>query len=396
MQNASTWRVQWLGAMNEVDREAWDRLALPLASPLMEWRWLHLLEASGSISPALGWQPRHLTLWDGRRLVAAAPLYIKTHSEGEFVFDHWWAQVAESQGIDYYPKLVGMSPATPSVGYRFLVADDVDAAEAVGRLFAAIDAYCREARLSGCHLNFVDRSWFARWPQDGFIGWRHQSYLWRNRDFHAFDDYLKRFNASQRRNIRRECRSMSAQGIEIRPLYGDAISPAMAETMYRFYLNTNARYGPWAARFLNRDFFDRVFRDYRRRLLLMAAYRDGASEPVALSMLLVKDRHLIGRYWGGVGDYKDLHFNMCFYAPIRWAIAHGIRTFDPGAGSPHKIYRGFRAVANTSLHRFYHPRMAMIFRALIDEVNAAEQANIEALNRHLPFAKTNAASGDGP
>lgn len=387
MNNGSPWTIRWLDAVDEVDRRQWDRLALALPTPLLEWRWLHHLEASGSISPATGWQPCHLTLWDRRELVAAAPLYIKSHSDGEFIFDHGWARLASEYGIDYYPKMVGMSPATPAVGYRFLMAQGIDSKRLVDEMFSAIDRRCRERRLSCCHLNFVDPDGFDRRPQDGFSTWRHQSYIWRNRNFDSFDDYLEVFKSSQRRNIRRERRRMADNGIRIEALAGDDIPPDLAGTMYRYYLMTNARYGPWAARYLNGDFFRRIFQDLRHRLLIVAAYRDSTALPLALSMLLVKDRHLIGRYWGCAAPVKDLHFNMCFYAPIQWAIDNGIRTFDPGAGSPHKIQRGFEAVSNTSLHRFYDLRLKALFEHLIGEVNQMAQSQIEALNGQLPFAR---------
>jgi predicted N-acyltransferase len=387
MEKTNIHRIRWHESIEEIDREQWDALAVPMQTPLLEWRWLHHLEASGCISPDHGWRPCHLTMWQGQKLIAAAPLYVKPHSDGEFIFDHWWARLARDYGVDYYPKMVGMSPATPAVGYRFLMADDMDQPATMAAMLAAIDDTCRQRRIASCHLNFVDKQWFDKWSANGFTGWRHQSFLWRNPGYESFEDYLQTFKSSQRRNIRRERRRMDTYGIDIRAHRDDEITPDMAETMYRFYLNTNDRYGVWAARYLNGDFFRRIFKTYRHRLLIIAAYKGPSSRPMALSMLLVKGGHLIGRYWGCDHPVKDLHFNMCFYAPIQWAIENGIQTFDPGAGSGHKLYRGFKAVANTSLHRFYDLRLELLFKHLIDEVNRVEKSNIEALNRQLPFAK---------
>ena len=383
------WTARWLKGIEEVDQGQWDRLARPLATSLLEWQWLHDLEASGSIAPRFGWQPCHLTLWEGGSLVAAAPLYIKTHSEGEFVFDHWWAQLAREYGIAYYPKLVGMSPVTPAVGYRILTGDGLDTATVMKAMVPVIDQLCTRLRIASCHFNFIDVPWFGRQATDRFTAWRHQSFLWRNPGHATFEDYLLRFKSGQRRNIRRERAQMEKMGIRIQALTGDAIAPDLAPVMYQYYLRTNAQYGPWAARYLNADFFQRIFRTYRHRLLVIAAYGPSDRQhPMALSMLLVKNRHLIGRYWGSAETIRDLHFNMCFYAPIQWAIENGIRTFDPGAGSVHKIYRGFEAVSNTSLHRFYDPRLKLLFDTLINEVNRMESDNITALNRKLPFAAT--------
>ncbi len=395
MSASAKWTVRWHESIAEIDRGQWDELAVPLATPLMEWSWLHHLEASGSISPRYGWQPCHLTFWDRGKLIGAAPLYIKTHSDGEFIFDHWLAQLAEEFGVRYYPKMIGMSPATPSVGYRFLMAEGLDQIDLMQRMLTAIDGCCHREGLSCCHLNFVDAPWFAKCASRDFISWQHQSYLWKNQGFTSFEDYICTFKSSQRHNIRRERRSMERQHITIRTFSGDAIAPDMAALMYRYYLNTNERYGPWAARFLGGDFFKRIFRDYRHRLLIIAAYQGASSSPLALSMLLVKDRHLIGRYWGCEAPVKDLHFNMCFYAPIEWAIENHIQTFDPGAGSPHKIYRGFTAVANTSLHRLYDPRLQAIFDHLIDQMNAMAESGIDSLNRHLPLGNESGRRASG-
>jgi predicted N-acyltransferase len=388
MNKQNIWTVRWLKTIDEVAREQWDRLAQPLATPLLEWQWLHELEASGSIAPQHGWHPCHLTFWDGQTLVAAAPLYVKTHSEGEFVFDHWWAQLAKDYGISYYPKLVGMSPVTPAIGYRILTAEGIDNGSVVKAMVSAIDGLCTNLKIACCHFNFIDAPWFEKYSANSFTAWHHQSYLWRNTGYATFEDYLAIFRSTQRRNIRREMKQMEKAGIQIKALTGDAIPSELAAVMYQYYLRTNAQYGPWAARYLNAEFFERIFRSFRHRLLVMAAYRPcDKRQPVALSMLLHKNHHLIGRYWGGAEHIKDLHFNMCFYAPIQWAIENGIQTFDPGAGSAHKIYRGFEAVSNTSLHRFYDPRLKLLFEHLIGNVNQMEEANIAALNRKLPFAQ---------
>jgi uncharacterized protein len=379
-------KIRWHRAMTDVDRHAWDRLAEALETPLLEWQWLHEMEASGSIGPAAGWRPCHLTVWKAGRLVGAAPLYIKDYSDGEFVYDHWWARWAKEAGIRYYPKLVGMSPATPAVGYRFLL-DPGPGSDAVqNAMFAAIDDRCLQKGLSGSHLLFVDPDWMSSLDGVRYVPWQHQSFTWRNEGYATFEDYLRPFKSSQRRNIRREREQMRKMQITLRPLVGEQIDPESAGLMYNYYLNTNAQFGPWAARFFNEDFFKGLFRSYRHRLLLFAAYHPSRPEPLALSLLLHKGGQLIGRYWGSAGFVKDLHFNLCFYAPIEWAIENRIRMFDPGAGSPHKLYRGFQAVPNTSLHRFYEPRLRLLFDRFIGGINQIEEANIEALNEKLPYA----------
>ncbi len=386
-----TYQVRWHLQMEEIDREAWDAMALALDTPLMEWAWLRLMEASGSITAENGWQPCHLTVWEEDRMVGAAPLYIKGHSAGEFVFDYAWADVAQRLGIRYYPKLVGMSPVTPAVGYRFLTAEGVDEKWMTRLMLAEIDRFCRENRLSGASFLFVDPKWMTSARQEGLFAWRHGSFLWENPGFSSFDEYLARFNSNQRKNIRKEIASLDRQGIRMETFAGKRIPDAFFTRMYRFYERTNDRYGIWGCKYLTRKFFTDLAEHYRHRLLFAAAFENGGgAEPVGLSMLLVKGGRLYGRYWGCERRIDNLHFNACYYAPIAWAIENRIRFFDPGAGSAHKVRRGFRAVANHSLHRFYDPTLARLMETHIGRINEAEQEQIDELNRSLPFARRDA------
>jgi predicted N-acyltransferase len=383
-----TYRLRWYLRMADIDPNAWDALAKPLDTPLLEWAWLHLMEDSGSITAENGWQPCHLTVWDGPKLAAAAPLYIKGHSAGEFVFDHAWADVAQRLGIAYYPKLVGMSPVTPAVGYRFLAAEGIDEAHVTRLMMAEIDRFCSQNALSGVSFLFVDPDWLPLIRRQGMVPWRHGSFLWENENFSSFDDYLQRFNANQRKNVRKEVAAMQRQGIRMETVSGDRIPDSYFTRMYRFYERTNDQYGIWGCKYLTRRFFIQLADSYRHRLLFAAAYAEGnGPEPVGLSMLLAKRGRIYGRYWGCERQVNFLHFNACYYTPIAWAIDNGIRYFDPGAGSAHKIRRGFRAVANHSLHRFYDPNLTRLLHTHIERINEAEQEQIDALNRTLPFAQ---------
>lgn len=387
---SATLTVHWFASMAQIDRAQWDRLAADLDTPLLEWDWLHQLEASGSIAPNYGWTPAHLTLWRGERLVAAAPHYIKTRSEGEFVFDHAWAQVAARLGEPFYPKLVGMSPVTPAVGYRFLVGPGEDTSAVVGRMLHAITAFCQEQGLASTGLHFVDPAFEDLLRPHGYLPWRHQSYLWENPGYIDFDDYLAGFRTNARRNIRRERRRMADGGLALATFQGAAIPEDFIPLMYALYGQTNAQFGPWGCHFLNQAFFEGIYHTCRERLLFVAAHETALQQasPAALAMLLTKGGTLIGRYWGARHYHRDLHFNLCYYTPMEWAIANGIRCFDPGAGSPHKIRRGFRAVAHHSWHRHLHPKLALVFARHIHEINAAEQATIDDLNAGLPFHRT--------
>jgi predicted N-acyltransferase len=373
--------------MAEIPREAWDALARPLATPFLEWEWLNNLETSGSATGKTGWQPTHLTLWRERELIAAAPLYIKSHSYGEFVFDHQWADLSHRLGIRYYPKLLGMTPFTPAEGYRFLIAPGEDEEEITAMMVTEIDRFCDRQRLSGCHFLFVDPEWRARMERFGFASWLHHSYIWNNPGFATFDDYLSVFNANQRKNIKRERKAVTNAGLIVKTLAGEEISHHLFPAIYRFYSSTCDKFY-WGSKYLTQRFFEDLYPNYRDRVVLVTAYRDESdTKPVGLSFCIRKEENLYGRYWGSFQEYDCLHFEACYYRPIEWAIGEGIRRFDPGAGGQHKKRRGFPATANHSLHRFYDPRMSRILRDYIGEINRMESEEIEAINGDLPFTK---------
>ncbi len=378
----------WIDSILDVDEAAWDALAGPLPTPILEWEWLRQLEISGSTVPATGWIPSHLTVWASDELVAAAPLYIRSHSAGEYVYDYAWADVARQLGVRYYPKLVGMSPATPAVGYRFLINPRLDEEETTSWILEEIERFCAKRKISNVGFNFVDPDWADLMGRHGFNRWKHQSYAWKNKSYRTFDDYLAVFNKNQRRNIKRERRSTEEEGVVLRAYHGDEIPDSFFPAMYRFYDLTNSQYGPWAARFLTREFFLGLAERFRHRLLFMAAFEQGREDkPIAMSFLLTKGEQLIGRFWGTTAHVNNLHFNTCYYGPIEWAIDHGIQIFDPGAGSPHKLRRGFEAVHNYSLHRFLDRDMQRVMDNYIDEINRMEQEQIDAMNNAVPFVE---------
>lgn len=375
----------WVRQIEEVPQAAWDALALPLATPFLEWNWLHNMERSGSAVANAGWQPCHLTLWRGKTLVGAAPMYLKGHSYGEFVFDHQWADLADRLGVNYYPKLLGMSPFTPAEGYRFLIAPDEDEAVITRAMVEAIDGFCVRNDISGCHFLYVDPAWRERMTALGFSQWLHHSYIWQNQGFQDFDDYLNIFNANQRRNIKRERKSVTTAGLRMEAIAGEAITHALCDRMYDYYADTCDKFGWWGSKYLTRKFFNLIHHNYRHRMVLFAAFGEDDHDPVGMSFCLTKGDRLYGRYWGSKAELNHLHFNACYYAPIEWGIANGIQIFDPGAGGRHKKRRGFPATPNHSLHRFYEPRLQTLLVRYIQEVNGLEQREMDAINADLPL-----------
>jgi len=384
----SSYRVVWLKSLAEVDQAQWDVLAEPLDTPFLEWEWLHQMEISKSTTAETGWRPQHLTVWSRDQLIAAAPLYLKQHSAGEFVFDHVWADVADRLNISYYPKLVGMSPFTPMAGYRFLTATGENEEVLTRYMVNEIEQFCRQYQISGCSFLFVDPQWRRLMIKCGFISWLHQSFTWQNAAYQSFDDYLAVFNSNQRHNIKRERRSIAKNGITLKIFEGDQIPPAYFSEIYPFYERTNDKFGPWGCKYLKKSFFKGLADRYRHRLVFVAAFeKANADSPLGLSLLVRKRDRLFGRYWGCSKEINYLHFNACYYRPIEWAIANGINRFDPGMGGYHKVRRGFTAVGNFSLHRFFDQRLEHIMDAHIEEINRLEQEQIDELNEELPFAR---------
>jgi uncharacterized protein len=378
------YRIDWTNCLADIPQSAWDALALPLQTPFLEWEWLTNLETSGSATAQTGWLPNHLTLWRGQTLIAAAPLYVKSHSYGEFVFDQEWADVAHRVGLNYYPKLLGMTPFTPAEGYRFLIAPGEDEAVLTDIMLQEIDRFCQNNRLSGCHFLFVDPQWRNRLETWGYTSWLHHSYIWQNNEFDTFDTYLGDFNANQRRNIKRERKAVESAGLTLKVFAGEEIPDSLFPLMHRFYSDTCDKF-MWGSKYLTRQFFQQLRSTYAHRVMFVAAYgEDTGPHPIGMSFCITKSDRLYGRYWGSDRDIDCLHFDACYYTPIEWAIARGIQRFDPGAGGRHKKRRGFPATPNYSLHRFYHPRFNQIFQHYIGDINAAEQEAIEQINAALP------------
>ena len=383
----SQYSLSWITQIAEIPQSDWDELAKPLDTPFLEWEWLNNIEVSGSATARTGWQPCHLTVWCDNKLIGAAPLYIKGHSYGEFVFDHQWANLSHRLGIEYYPKLLGMTPFTPAVGYRFLIAPGEDEAAITELMVAAIDNFCDRNRLSGCNFLFVDPDWRATMEQNGFHSWLHHGYIWSNQNFKSFDDYLKMFNSNQRKNIKRERKAVAKAGLYTKTYVGSSIPRHLYPEIYRFYSNTCDKFY-WGSKYLTRQFFEGLYPNYSDRVLLVVAYTERDDRhPVGMSFCLHKGENLYGRYWGCYEEYDCLHFETCYYKPIEWAIANGIKMYDPGAGGRHKKRRGFPATANHSLHRFYNRRMAKVLNNYMGEVNRMEREEITAINDNLPFNK---------
>ena len=327
--------VRWHQAIAEIAEAQWEALlptglagasppaAAVMATPFFRWSWLQHLEASGSIAPRQGWQPCHLGLWRGKTLVAVAPLYLKGHSYGEFVFDQSFAQLAAQMGLRYYPKLVGMSPLSPVEGYRFFVAAGEDEGALTAVMMAEIESFCRRNRILSCNFLYVDPQWRPLAEATGCALWLNQQSCWSTDGAVDFEGYLAGFNANQRRNIRRERKAVAAAGVQVTPLMGEEISPQLLMRMHDFYAQHCSRWGAWGSKYLSDTFFSNAPAELRRDLVLFSAHQGDPNRPLAMSMCVHSAEGLWGRYWGSEVELDHLHFEVCYYAPIEWAITQG-------------------------------------------------------------------------
>jgi len=368
-------KIELLDGVGEVPRAEWNAL-VGGQSPFLEWDWLASLEHAGAVGGDTGWFPKPLVARDEGRLVAACPLYVKGHSEGEFVFDWGWADAAERAGIRYYPKLLVGIPFTPVTGARLLVAAGEDRSAWIRRIGAALRDLCGQNELSGVHVNFTHEDETQPLVDDGYLLRIGIQYHWHNADFRTFDDYLDRFRSKRRNQIKRERRAIRESGVEIRALVGDAIDDDLFDPMFDFYRSTvqNHYYG---RQYLNRAFFDLLRERFKQRLCFVVAEQDG--EPIGGTLNVVKNDVLYGRYWGATHPVRHLHFNVCYYAAIEYCIQAGVQRFEPGAGGDYKFLRGFDARPTYSLHYLREPRLAQAIARFLE----AERAEAHEVIDHL-------------
>ena len=313
----------------------WDALT---SDPLTSHAFLSLLETSGSVGAGTGWSPTPILIEKANQLTAAASAYLKSHSQGEYIFDHAWADAFERAGGRYYPKLLVAVPFTPCPGPR-LLGEDRNA------LLAAIEAVTTQNQLSSAHLNFIEDADIAAAEARGWLIRDGLQFHWQNDDYSSFDDFLAACSSRKRKTMRRE-RAEAVEGLQVDTLRGAEIDEEAVEAMWAFYQDTGSR--KWGMPYLTRDFFDGMVEALSDRLLMFLARRDGA--PIAGALNIIGDDTLYGRYWGCVEDVPFLHFELSYYRAIDWAIEHGLSTVQAGAQGEHKVARGYRPVVTRSAH----------------------------------------------
>lgn len=364
----------------ELAAEEWDALDSS-GHPFLRHAFLEALEATGCVGADTGWVPHHLAIRDDAgRLVAAVPQYLKGHSWGEFVFDWSWAQAYARSGLEYYPKLLSAVPFTPATGPRLLVAGDADPGLA-DELAGLLQEAARACGASGAHVNFTQAADQAALERAGFLRRHDCRFLWRNRGYRDFDDYLDAFRADKRKKARRERRRVAEAGIGFRTLAGEQISDDLWQVIFGFSERTFLQHGN--GHYLNVEFLSRVARRMPGAAMVKLAERDG--RPVAAAVFFEGGGSLFGRYWGTAETIDCLHFEACYYQGIDYCIERGLQSFDPGTQGEHKLARGFEPTRTSSAHWLAHPGFAAAVSRHLERERSAVDDYIAAASGHLPF-----------
>lgn len=376
----------------KVPAAAWDGCA-GIDNPFLGHAFLLALEESGSVGAEPGWLPRHLLIEDrGGRLLAAAPLYVKSHSYGEYVFDHGWAAAYERAGGRYYPKLQLAVPFTPVPGPRLLVRPGARAAEARAALIEGLLAAAERLPVSSLHVTFAEEPDAAALAEAGLLIRLGYQFHWRNAGYGSFADFLAALSSRKRKAVRKEREAVRRQGLKLMPLSGDEIEPPHWDAFYRCYIATGSR--KWGSPYLTRDFFHRLGAAMAGRVLLVLVEDEGRI--VAGALNLIGREALYGRNWGCRGDYPFLHFEACYYQAIEFAIARGLARVEAGAQGEHKIQRGYLPVETRSAHWLRDPGFAEAVADFLRRERPAVRREMAALAACSPFREASEEAATPP
>jgi predicted N-acyltransferase len=384
--DASLPRLSQVNSMSAVDPAAWNAVANPpgLAyDPFLTWEFLDAMERSGAATPRTGWRGAHVLAHDaGGRLRGAMPMWLKSHSRGEFVFDQSWAEAWERAGGSYYPKLLSAVPFTPVTGRRRLVAPGPDEALYKSALLQGAFQVAMEMDLSSLHINFIEVAEVPALEAAGLLIRTDQQFHWKNDGYGSFGDFLATLSSDKRKNLRKE-RAKAQEGLEFRHITGDEITEAHLDRFFDFYMDTGSR--KWGSPYLTRASFSLLRERMAKDLLFIFAYEDG--QAIAGAMNLIGSETLYGRYWGCIDQRPMLHFETCYYQAIDFAIANGLKTVEAGAQGGHKLARGYGPVLTHSAHWIAHAGFRAAVADYLERERAAVDADFDYLKDRTPFRK---------
>ena len=372
-----------LSRIADVSKAEWNGLQADRSNapyhPFTDWEFLNALETSACATEKSGWAPCHIWLTDGDdRPLGAVPLYAKTHSMGEYIFDHAWADASERAGIAYYPKLLSAIPFTPATGPRLITKDEANEPA----LISALLSVCEKYGMSGVHINFLDQAVQRRLSEYGFLARTDRQFHFINKDYKDFDDFLSALNSRKRKKIRTE-RRRATTNIEIKRLRGDDIKSEHWDAFYHFYMDTAQR--KRGQPYLNRAFFKAIHASMRDQILLVLAYEDDT--PIAGALNFIGGDTLYGRHWGMIKHVEFLHFELCYYQAIEAGIEMGLSRVEAGAQGEHKLARGYEPVTTYSSHYLAHPGLRNAIGDYLANERQAIARNVDVLSHYTPFKK---------
>lgn len=372
-----------LDGMSAVPPAVWDALANPAGArfnPFVSHAFLSALEESGSASARSGWQPAHILVEQAGQAIAAAPMYEKNHSYGEYVFDQGWAEAFERAGGEYYPKLQVSVPFTPVTGPRLLTGGNAAAREPLAH---AMMAFAQKLEVSSLHITFADEAEVETLGKLDFLQRHDRQFHWHNEGYSSFADFLTALSSIKRKNLRRERAKAVSAGVDVECLTGSDLKEHHWDAFFAFYMDTGAR--KWGSPYLTREFFSLVGQNMAERILLVMAKRNGRY--IAGALNFIGSDTLYGRNWGALEHHPFLHFELCYYQAIDYAITAGLKVVEAGAQGAHKLARGYLPVRTQSAHWIAHAGLRQAVANYLTQERRAVGDEIEALAEHAPFKK---------
>lgn len=352
-------------------------------NPFLTHAFLQALEESGCASRETGWTPYHLVLQEGDEVLGAVPAYLKVHSQGEYVFDHGWADAFYRAGGEYYPKLQISVPFTPATGRRFLTSPNISREAGIQALAGGLVEVCRRSGASSVHATFLTEQEWDTLGELNYLQRTDSQFHFENKGYESFDDFLGELNSRKRKDIRKERRSALESGIEIEWLTGSDLTEDHWDAFYEFYMDTGSR--KWGRPYLNREFFSLINERMAGRILLVMAKREGRY--IAGALNFIGSDTLFGRNWGCTEHHPFLHFEVCYYQAIDFAIAHGLKRVEAGAQGAHKLARGYLPTLTRSAHWIAHPGLRDAVAHYLESEREAVEHEAEAMSEHAPFRK---------
>ncbi len=386
------WTIKLAHKMSHINAVAWDACANPVGAydPFVSHAFLLALEESGSAEAQTGWAPHHILIEDGDgQILGAVPLYLKNHSQGEYVFDHGWADAYMRAGGQYYPKFQASVPFTPATGRRLLVQPGADVAVIRQHLITALKKLTKDAKVSSLHVTFMPKEEWTEFGENEFLLRTDKQFHWINQGYGSFEDFLEDLTSRKRKNLRKERAAALCNGIEIERLAGDALTENHWDAFYGFYVDTGLR--KWGRPYLTREFFSMVNETLADHSLLVLCKRDGRY--IAGALNFIGSDTLYGRNWGCVEDHPYLHFETCYYQAIEFAIEKGLKKVEAGAQGAHKLARGYTPTHTYSAHYIPDPNFREAVRDYLEEERRYIESDIDMLSTHTPFRHPSAEKG---